>query len=81
MGLVGCQSKVTKDNYDRIKTGMTEDKVTDILGKATETSSIGGAIGPLKATGATHKWIDGDKVITVVIANDKVVSKTQSNIE
>jgi len=38
--LSGCGGKVTKDNYDKLKDGMTEKEVEDILGKPTETKEV-----------------------------------------
>ncbi len=78
--LVGC-SKVTKANFDKVSAGMTEEEVTKALGEPEEKSTAGGAVGGLAGSAGTWKWESGDKVITVVFANGKVVSKTQSNLE
>ncbi|MBY0112821.1 MAG: outer membrane protein assembly factor BamE [Phycisphaerales bacterium] len=40
--LVGCENKLTKENYDRIQVGMTIYQVTDILGEG-EKQDKGGA--------------------------------------
>jgi hypothetical protein len=36
LALPGCGSKITKENADKIKNGMAEQEVTDILGSPTE---------------------------------------------
>jgi hypothetical protein len=36
--LAGCGSKITKENADKIKPGMTEKEVSDILGAPTESA-------------------------------------------
>ena len=69
LGLAGCGSKITKDNYDKIKVGMTEDEVKDILGEPTKAVSggIAGLVG-----GGVMTWEDGQKSIVVTFANGKV---------
>ena len=79
--LVGCGSKVSKSNYDKLEAGMTEKEVTSLLGEPTEKAEAGGGIGGLKLSGATWTWKDGDKTIAVVFANEKVASFTQMNLE
>jgi len=78
--LAGCSSKVSKGNYDKIKTGMTLAEVEDILGKGTEKAGIGGAIGDITGSGKVLTWVDGEKKITVTFANDKVVTKVQEGL-
>ena len=70
--LAGCGSKVTKSNFDQIKTGMTVAEVEAILGKGTESTGAAGAIGSLAGSVKVMAWKDGDKTITVTFANDKV---------
>jgi hypothetical protein len=77
--LVGCGSKVSKSNYDKIETGMTMEEVEGILGSG-EKASAGVSVGGLEVTGAVYEWTDGDKTITVVFKDDKVVSKTQTGL-
>lgn len=79
--LGGCASKVSKANYDKLETGMTEKQVTDILGQPTEKTEAAAGIGDVKLSGATWTWKDGDKTIAVVFANEKVASFTQTNLE
>ena len=63
----GCgKPPVNKENYDRIKTGMTMAEVEDILGKGEEQVSGSGGIGGLSGSGKMYKWVDGDKVRLLV---------------
>jgi len=79
--LAGCGgSKVTKDNFDKIKTGMTVAEVEAILGKGTETQSAAGAIGDLAGSAKTITWKDGDKTITVNFLNDKVATTASTGL-
>jgi hypothetical protein len=61
---VGC-SKVTKENYDKLKVGQDYDEVVTILGKADECS---GALGLENC-----RWGNDDKHIKVKFAAKKVV--------
>ena len=76
---VGC-SKVTPDNYAKIQTGMTSAEVEQILGKGTEQSGGGIAIGNLSGSAKTVTWGNDEKSITVTFANDKVVMKAQKGL-
>lgn len=76
---VGC-SKVTPENYEKIQTGMTSAQVEQILGKGTEQSGAGIAIGDLSGSAKTVTWESGEKSITVTFANDKVVMKVQKGL-
>lgn len=78
--LAGCGSKVTKSNFDQIKTGMTVAEVEAILGKGTEATGASGAIGDLAGSAKSVVWKDGAKSITVNFLNDKVALKTQSGL-
>jgi hypothetical protein len=77
--LAGC-SKVNKENYDKIETGMTFKDVEGILGEGTEKAGIGGAIGEIAGSGKVVTWGDEKKSITVTFANDKVVAKAQKGL-
>jgi hypothetical protein len=78
--LAGCGSKVTKSNFDQIKTGMTVAEVEGILGKGTESTGASGAIAGLAGSFKVMAWKDGDKTITVNFANDKVVLTASSGL-
>lgn len=66
--LAGCGSKVTEENFARIEDGMTEQQVFDILGKPTETSSMGA----LGVSGSSAVWTDDGARISVQFVNGKV---------
>src|SRR5262249_31435418 len=56
LALPGCGSKITKENAEKIKNGMAEQEVTDILGSPTETTeadlpNLGAMIGGLPVPG------------------------------
>jgi len=61
---VGC-SKLTKDNYDKLKVGLDYNEVVKIIGKADECS---GAIGIKDC-----RWGDDKKQIKVKFAGNKVI--------
>lgn len=63
--MVGCSSRLTTANYDKLKMGMTYEEVVAILGKADECD---GAMG-LK----TCRWGDDKRQIRVQFAGDKVI--------
>jgi len=69
-----CGSKVSAENFERIRNGMTQKEVVAILGEPTETSAIG--IGGL--SGAMATWRDGHTAISVQFLNDKVQAKQMS---
>ena len=62
--VAGC-SKLTTENYDQLKIGMSYDQVIALLGKADECS---GAIGIKNC-----RWGNDKKNIVVNFAGDKVV--------
>ena len=78
--LPGCGSKVSKSNYDKVKTGMTRAEVEGVLGKGTEKAGVGGAIGEIAGSAKILTWTDGDKTITVTFLNDKVTAKVQQGL-
>lgn len=72
--LLGCGSKVTQENFEKIRSGMTESEVTAILGRPTESNSIG--FGPVGGT--TSAWKDDGRTITIQFVNGKVMAKAFS---
>ena len=74
MVLVSCGSKVSQENFDRIKAGMSLEEVKGILGDPTESSGVG--LGPLSGTSAT--WKDKDRKISIQFVNGKVTVKNFS---
>ncbi len=71
LALAAC-GKVTPENYERIKDGMTQDEVIGILGKPAETSSI--AI--LGITGTSSTWVGGEHTVMIQFVDGKVRIKS-----
>ena len=75
MSLVSCGgSKISQENFEKIKTGMSLAQVTAILGPPTESSSVDVAV----VSGTVSKWKAGDVTITIQFVNSKVVAKQLS---
>ena len=70
-----CGYKISKSNYEKIETGMTQEEVYKILGKPTE-SSTGSVLG---ISGTSSKWIKGEIFISVQFVNKKVRLKNFSD--
>ncbi len=70
--LVSACSKVTQDNFSKLRDGMSEQEVAAILGSPTESSSAS----VLGVSGTSSKWTGSDAVITVRFVNGKVALKT-----
>jgi hypothetical protein len=74
--LTGCgvsNTKVTKENYDKLKTGMTYEQVTEIMGKAdTNSESDMGEFGKIELW---HYQLGG-KAIDVTFENGVVIDKS-----
>jgi outer membrane protein assembly factor BamE (lipoprotein component of BamABCDE complex) len=70
--LAGCGvDRITKDNFDKIKVGMTEAEVQAILGPPTESTGVDVVF----FAGTTSVWKKKDVVITIQFVNGKVVAK------
>lgn len=70
--LDGCaRSKINKDNFDKIKLGMTQEEVQQILGPPTEATGLEIPV----FSGTTSKWVQGDTTITIQFISGKVVAK------
>jgi hypothetical protein len=81
--LGGCASKITKSNYESVRTGITLAQVEDILGKGAEQAGIGGALGTLSGSVKVVCWMEGEKSpkkITITFVNDKVVAKLETGL-
>jgi len=85
LGNIACESKVTKDNFEQIKIGMTLDEVERLLGgSGTEDSAppgfgvSGGAVATTKDAPADriYFWKDGGLKLIVTFQNGKVVQKS-----
>ncbi len=59
----GC-SKVTKENYDKIKSGMTYEETVKVLGKPEGCSETLGI--------SNCEWKDGDAKIAITFISDQV---------
>jgi len=62
----GCTSRITKENYDRLKTGMKYEEVTAILGKPASCSETMGV--------STCTWGDENKNVTVIFLADSATA-------
>ena len=80
VALSGCGSKVTKGNFDQVKDGMTISEVQGLLGQGEKGSSAGISVPGLTLTGDIYQWKDGDKSITVVFKDGKVVGKASQGL-
>jgi len=80
VAMTGCGSKISKSNYDKIKTGMTLSEVQGILGPGVEQASAGGVLGKITAAGKIVKWTDGKKSITITFVDDKVKVMTHTGL-
>ena len=67
----GC-SKLTQENYDKLKTGMNYDEVTSILGKPDDCSE---SLGVKKCT-----WGNEQKHININFVADKMMLSNAKNI-
>jgi hypothetical protein len=67
LALAAC-SKVTQENFGKIRDGMSEQEVQAILGSPTESSSVS----VLGLSGTSSRWATKDAVITVQFVNGKV---------
>jgi hypothetical protein len=77
---VGCEDRITQENYDLIKIGMTKVDVDTILGGPGERQEVTGtgisAAGIASATRSvqdTYVWKKGHKEISVTFVADRVV--------
>jgi len=72
--LAACQSRLTQENFDKIREGMSQKEVREVLGEpvGAEGSSF------LGISGGESVWRDDKTTITVHFLNDQVVSKRMS---
>lgn len=75
--LSGCGNPISKNNYDRVKNGMTLSQVEAILGKGTEQGSSDASFGGLSMSAKQMIWQEGNQIITISFMNDKVQGKAQ----
>jgi len=84
--LISCSAqRVTQTNYSKIRTGMTETEVINILGEPEQSSGadLDPSFGVLPAIGAlsgTHMlWRDGKNTVIIEFVNGKVRFKSFTN--
>ena len=78
IAMTGCGGKaITKDNYSKVKTGMTLAEVEAILGKGTEQASSDASFGGISIDFKSMVWQDEDKIISIGFSHNKVQAKTQ----
>ncbi|GAA5784849.1 hypothetical protein GCM10007860_06710 [Chitiniphilus shinanonensis] len=70
LSLVAC-SRLTQENYAKIETGMTRERVVEILGEPDQSDS-GSLLG---ISGEHAQWKSGGTTVTVQFVNDKVMTK------
>jgi hypothetical protein len=75
--LTACCDKLTQENFNKISNGMPYADVVKILGEP-ESSEGGGVFG---ITAGTSVWRGKTHQVTIVFLNEKVTSKTFSEIE
>ena len=66
--------KVPWENFEKIRSGMTESEVTAILGRPTGSNSV--RFGPVGGT--TSTWKDDGRTVTIQFMNGKVLAKAFS---
>ncbi len=71
LAVIGC-SKVTQENYDKLKVGMAYEEVKKILGDPTNCESRLGV--------KSCKWQSGEKTIELKILADKVIFHAKMNL-
>jgi outer membrane protein assembly factor BamE (lipoprotein component of BamABCDE complex) len=77
LSLVACGSRLSQENFDKIREGMSQKEVRDILGEPV--NAEGASV--LGISGGEAVWKDDKNTITVHFLNDKVVSKRMLRTE
>ena len=75
--LAACGSRLNQENFDKIRDGMSQKEVREILGEPVDAS--GTSI--LGLSGGEAVWKDDKTLITVHFLNDQVVSKRMAKTE
>lgn len=88
LGLAGCESKVTKSNFDAVQVGMSQRDVEKLLGSGTldeqpaAVNISSGGVGDV-AKGSrdqTYTWKDGSATIVITFTDGKVAQKRQTGL-
>jgi outer membrane protein assembly factor BamE (lipoprotein component of BamABCDE complex) len=77
LGLAACGARLNQENFDKIREGMSQREVREILGEPVDAS--GASLLGLSSSEAV--WKDDKTTIAVHFLNDKVVSKQMSRTE
>ena len=77
MCLAACGSRLSQENFDKIRDGMSQKEVRDILGEPANAESAS----VLGISGGEAVWKNDRTLITVHFVNDKVVSKRMSRTD
>src|SRR6266511_5434987 len=77
LSLAACGSRLNQENFDKIREGMSQKEVREILGEPVDAS--GASLLGLSSGEAV--WKDDKTTITVHFLNDKLVSKKMSRTE
>jgi hypothetical protein len=64
-------SKVSEENFAKVREGMSEPEVIALLGTPTESNSVS----VLGVSGTTARWASGDAEITIRFVNGQVALK------
>jgi len=75
--LAACGSRLSQENFDKIREGMSQKEVREILGEPVNAS--GGSV--LGLSGEEAVWRNEKTTITVHFLNDKVVGKRMSRAD
>src|SRR5438445_449677 len=75
--LAACGSRLNQENFDKIRDGMSQKEVREVLGDPVDASGAK-LLRPAKCGGG---WKDNRNNITVHFLNDKVVSKHMSQTD
>jgi outer membrane protein assembly factor BamE (lipoprotein component of BamABCDE complex) len=69
--LVACGSRLNQENFDKVRDGMSQKEVREILGDPVDASGASF----LGLSSGEAVWKDNKTTITVHFLNDKVISK------
>ena len=75
--LAACGSRINQENFDKIRDGMSQKEVREILGEPVDASGASF----LGLSSGEAMWKDDKTTITVHFLNDKVVGKHMSPTE
>jgi len=75
--LAACGSRLNQENFDKIRDGMSQKEVREILGEPVDASGASF----LGLSSGEAMWKDDKTTITVHFLNDKVVSKHMAPTE